>query len=289
MSQDPIRNVSDTALWVAMYRAFESERRDALFHDPFARRLAGERGEAIVRSMPRGRAMGWPMVVRTALIDELVTRSIANGTDTVINLAAGLDARPWRLDLPAELRWFDVDLEPMLAYKREGIGDAAPHCRYEALGADLRDAAARAAVFEWASAGARRTLVISEGLLVYLEPEQVSALAHDLARPPSFREWIIDIASPQLLVWLRRSWGRNLDRADASFKFAPSEGTAFFEPYGWKEREFRATFDEAHRLRRDMPFGWFWRFLGRFASAEKREGFRRYSGIVLLERNAPGA
>ncbi len=40
-----IRNVSDTALWVAMYRAMESERADALFYDPYARVLAGERGE----------------------------------------------------------------------------------------------------------------------------------------------------------------------------------------------------------------------------------------------------
>jgi O-methyltransferase involved in polyketide biosynthesis len=40
---NPIRNVSDTALWVATYRALESERPDALFNDPFARRLAGVR------------------------------------------------------------------------------------------------------------------------------------------------------------------------------------------------------------------------------------------------------
>ena len=46
---NPIRNVSDTARWVAIYRAIESERADALFNDPFARRLGGERGEAIVR------------------------------------------------------------------------------------------------------------------------------------------------------------------------------------------------------------------------------------------------
>ena len=65
----PLRHVSDTALWVAMYRAFESERPDALFRDPYARRLAGERGDAIVRTLPRGRSLAWPMVVRTAAMD----------------------------------------------------------------------------------------------------------------------------------------------------------------------------------------------------------------------------
>ena len=51
---NPIRNVSDTALWVAIYRAMESERPDALFQDPYARRLGGERGQAIVEALPCG-------------------------------------------------------------------------------------------------------------------------------------------------------------------------------------------------------------------------------------------
>lgn len=45
-----VRDVSDTALWVAVYRARETERPDALFRDPYARRLAGARGEQIARA-----------------------------------------------------------------------------------------------------------------------------------------------------------------------------------------------------------------------------------------------
>jgi O-methyltransferase involved in polyketide biosynthesis len=45
----PIGNVSDTARWVAVYRAMETARPDAIFRDPFAERLAGERGLEIVR------------------------------------------------------------------------------------------------------------------------------------------------------------------------------------------------------------------------------------------------
>ncbi|MDB6164558.1 MAG: SAM-dependent methyltransferase, partial [Xanthomonadaceae bacterium] len=104
MSQtNPIRDVSDTALWVAVYRAMESERTDALFNDPYARRLAGERGQTIVDTMPRGKTMSWPMVVRTAVMDEIILRCVAQGATTVLNLAAGLDARPYRLALPAAL------------------------------------------------------------------------------------------------------------------------------------------------------------------------------------------
>ena len=105
---NPIRNVSDTALWVAIYRAMESERADALFQDPYARRLGGVRGAEIVASMPGGKATSWPMVVRTAVMDEIVMRCVQQGAATVLNLAAGLDARPYRLRLPPSLRWIHV-------------------------------------------------------------------------------------------------------------------------------------------------------------------------------------
>jgi O-methyltransferase involved in polyketide biosynthesis len=50
MSPEPlVRNVSDTARWVAAYRAMESARPEALFKDPFAERLEGERGQSAER------------------------------------------------------------------------------------------------------------------------------------------------------------------------------------------------------------------------------------------------
>ncbi len=73
-SRNLLRDVSDTALWVACYRAEEAERPDALFRDPYARRLAGERGPQIVCSLPwgMGKRMGWPMVVRTAVVNDII-------------------------------------------------------------------------------------------------------------------------------------------------------------------------------------------------------------------------
>src|SRR5512143_2165352 len=104
----------------------ESERPDALFRDPFARRLAGPEGEHIVATMRQGRSMAWAMIVRTAVFDEVILASVAQrGVTRVVNLAAGLDARPWRLGLPPSLTWVDVDFPDVLAYKAGIIGDAA--------------------------------------------------------------------------------------------------------------------------------------------------------------------
>lgn len=281
-----IRNISDTARWVAFYRAMESDRPDAIFRDPWARALAGEQGEAIVDAMPAGRRMAWAMIVRTAVMDEIILDCVRErGADLVLNLAAGLDARPWRLDLPASLRWVDVDLPGILDYKAGVIGDAAPRCEYRAERADLADDSAREALFDRLAAEGRRALVVTEGLLVYLPGEAVAALARSLHRRTGFRWWLADLASPALLARIQKQWGAQVGAGNAPFRWAPAEGSAWFEPHGWREALWRATVDEAFRLGRTMPSLWPWRILRHIASARRREQVRRFSGIVLLERH----
>jgi len=281
----PITHVSDTARWVAIYRAMESERPDALFSDPYARRLAGPRGEAIVKAMPRGRAMAWPMIVRTAVMDELILRAVArDGVHTVLNLAAGLDTRAYRLPLPGGLRWIEADFPDLLAYKQEQLAGEKPRCQLERVAIDLTDRERRRELFEDAvSSGGGGTLVVAEGLLVYLAPDEVGRLADDL-HAAGVAWWLIDLGSPQLLKMLAKSWGRKLEEGNAPFRFAPAEGTQFFAPHGWGEAEYRSMWFESLRLKRTMPLAWLFSLVAKFYSKKKREEFRRFSGIVLLQR-----
>jgi methyltransferase (TIGR00027 family) len=278
-----IENISDTARWVAVYRAMETARPDAIFRDPFADRLAGQRGREILDGMAQGRAYAWPMIVRTAVFDEIILDAVQNKkADLVVNLAAGLDARPWRLPLPPSLHWMDVDLPGILNYKTEMLKDETPVCRYEAVTADLTDVAVRRELLSRLGATSSRALVISEGLLIYLTPEQVAELAADLHAQPSFKEWLIDLASPKLLQRMAKTWGKDL--AASPFRFAPPDGTEFFRPHGWREARFRSLWEEALRLHRTMKGAWFWNLIGRLYPKRVQEGVRRYSGLVLLER-----
>lgn len=280
----PLRGVSDTALWVAMYRALESERPDALFKDPYARRLAGERGEAIVETIPRGRSMAWPRIVRTTVMDEIVMRLVSQGARRVINLAAGLDTRAYRLALPAALEWIDADLPGMIAYRRERLSGALPACRHQEVAVDLRDGAERRRLLQVARDAGGPALVITEGLLVYLTADQVGTLARDVHDEADVRWWLIDLASPQLLRMLKRTWQPALEAASTPMQFAPADNTAFFTPFGWREAEYRSTWEESRRLKRTMPLAGLWALLGRLQSPAKREANRRISGVVLLER-----
>jgi methyltransferase (TIGR00027 family) len=279
-----IENISDTARWVAVYRAMESERDDAIFRDPFARRLAGAKGEEIVATLKSGRQMSWAMIVRTAVFDEIIMDRVNAGVSLVVNLAAGLDARAWRLPLPPTLHWIDVDLPDILRYKTEALRDETPVCRYEAIPADLTDAAARTALFTRLGAEGRNALIVTEGLLIYLTPEQVAGLARALHAVPAFRWWLIDLASPRLLRMMQRSWGRTLQKANAPFQFAPAEGTAFFRPFGWREIVFRSALVEARRLNREMRGMWLWRLVARVFSPKRKAEMLRMSGVVLFER-----
>jgi methyltransferase (TIGR00027 family) len=284
MTEPLIRNISDTAQWAAVFRAQETERRDALFRDPLARRLAGERGEQIASAMTMHSKNAWSWVMRTYVFDQYVERQLAAGVDTVFNLAAGLDARPYRMDVSPTLRWIEVDLPELLAYKEEILAGERPRCVLERVAMDLSDVARRRALFSQIGATSKRVLIISEGLLVYLSAEDVGVLATDLARQQTFRYWICDIVSPGLLEMLRtQGGGAELERAGAPFKFAPTEGPEVFRRYGWQSLQVRSTFKAASRAGR-LP--WPLKLFGFFPESNGAQGKRPWSGLCLLERTA---
>jgi len=280
MTDPTFRNISDTALWAAMYRAGETERQKPLFRDPYARRLAGTRGQEIAGKLRKQERNAWAWVIRTFLFDHFISEAIAGGADTIINLAAGLDARPYRMNLPPTLKWVEVDLPPLLAYKEEILRADKPNCRLERIPADLADRAARRKLLERLDASAKNALLITEGLLIYLSPDDARAFADDLAERRSFHRWVLDIVSPGLLRLLQREVGAELDRAHAPLQFAPEEGPEFFTRSGWKIAEMRSTLKAAVQQRR-VPW---WGYLFALFPEPKRPGKQPWSAACLLTR-----
>jgi methyltransferase (TIGR00027 family) len=132
-----VQNISDTARWAAWFRAEETKRPDALFRDPYAERLAGAQGPDIANTIPEGNKHAWAWVARTYVFDEFITRCIQDRADMVVNLAAGLDARPYRMALPASLQWIEVDLPGILSYKEQVLAAEKPSCVLERVRLDL--------------------------------------------------------------------------------------------------------------------------------------------------------
>ena len=284
MTDEPlIRDISDTARWMAVYRARENERQDAVFKDPYARALAGERGERIAAALKFTEENAWSFIARTYLFDRFVSRLVQHGADTIVNLAAGLDTRPYRMELPASLRWVEVDLPDIFDYKEEILGDAKPVCELERVRLDLSNEDGRRGLFADIGQRAKHVAVISEGLIIYLMPDAVAALARDLAGPPAFQHWILDLASPGLMEMMKSSVGSAMSAAGAPFIFAPAEGPPYFSAHGWQPIEVRSLLRTAAKLGR-LPMTL--RMFAMFPESNGAQGSRPWSAVCLFARQS---
>lgn len=287
-SKEPavVRNISDTARWAAYFRAQETKRPDALFRDPYAERLCGQHGIDIANTIPDGNKHAWAWVTRTYLFDRLITQELEQGVDLVLNLAAGLDARPYRMKLPASLQWVEVDLPEILVYKEGILANEKPACPLERIRLDLADGRARQVFFAELNRRARKILVLTEGLLIYLSAEEVAALARDLAAGANFQRWILEIGSPGLLKMMQKTTGRHLSQVGAPFKFAPPEGPAFFSAHGWEPMEVKGILKTATQFKRP-PF--FLRLLGHLPERKRPSGNQPWSGVCLFKKETSSA
>jgi methyltransferase (TIGR00027 family) len=235
--------------------------------------------------MPGGKSNAWPMIVRTKVTDELIEKAVGRlGCDLVLNLAAGLDARPYRLDLPLDLVWIEVDLPGMIDFKESKLAGEKPRCRLERVKLDLSDAAARRGLFATVAARSKNVLVVTEGLLIYLTEQGVAELARDLAAQPSFKWWSVDYASPMLLKMLEKKWGKMLKDGASEFKFSTEDARGFFGTHGWDMAEERFPSEDAARLKREMPHAWVFKLLNFLMPKAKKEKYRRMAGYALLQR-----
>jgi methyltransferase (TIGR00027 family) len=241
--------------------------------------LSGERGARIAHDLRFG-VSDWPVVVRTVVMDATIGRLVTSGVDCVLNLAAGLDSRPYRLELPPDLLWIEADLPEILDHKSRLLASERPACRLQLVTADLSDRDARRGVLEMASG--HTALVLTEGLLVYLAREAVDLLASDLRARGEIRWWLLDLAGPDAVRWGSRSpAGRQLARADAAHIFGPEEGPDFFRPLGWTPIEVTSSWQEARRLGR-AP--WLVRALQALTRPRDRARYRDLARVVLLGR-----
>jgi len=275
-----IRNISDTACWAAWYRAHETAREDAVFRDPYAARLAGERGREIAQQMKFSTKHSWSWVSRTYLFDHYILEQIGLGADMVVNLACGLDTRPYRMNLPQDLQWVEVDLGEVLDYKEAALKDEKPECRLERVRVDLAQVEARRKLFAELGTRAKTILVITEGVLSYFTEEEVAELAKEFSAQPAYHAWILDLSSPALIKMLNKNMAQLKD-AGTPLLFGPAQGTRFFEPFGWKTVEASSLLHCAGKIKRLPMFMKIWTLL---PDTKGRNPKQVWGGVVMLER-----
>lgn len=283
-SQPTIQNVSDTALWVAYYRAEESKKPQPLFHDPLAEVLIDDRAHKIAESMKdMGTHTRQNVLIRTVIIDRYIKKLVEQGVDCIINLGAGLDTRPYRLDLPPSLNWIEVDYSHLIDFKKKKLDAHKSQVHLERISLDLSVRAERKKLFTQINNKNKKILILTEGVLPYLTQEQVAELSEDLMEQKNFHYWIADYLSPAAYKYLR-SHSQVKKLAKAPLQFFPKNAFDFFKTRGWNIETIQYIAEESYKLGRAMPAPWWFSLIKPFIGAKQREQFMRSSGYMVMSR-----
>jgi methyltransferase (TIGR00027 family) len=252
---DLASSVGSTATMVAAQRALSN--REGLIDDPFAEPLVRAVGlDFFVRALdgeiefddidPRFnmRRAAEGMAVRTRHFDTLFTDAADAGTRQAVILAAGLDARAYRLPWPDGTTVYELDQPDVITFKSETLRQlgADPKADRRAIGVDLRD--------DWPKAlrdngfdATQPTAWIVEGLLIYLPPEAQDLLFDriDQLSAPGSRlatEHIPDVnmfsdERSQEIRERMKTYGHDIDMGDLIYHGDRSDVVEHLTGHGW--------------------------------------------------------
>jgi methyltransferase (TIGR00027 family) len=230
-----------TSRWIAASRAVESDRADALFHDPLARSLAGDEGFAVRQAMRGGIAGNDDrdphLSIRTRFFDDALLDAVrTGGARQVLMLAAGMDSRAFRLDWPDGVVLFEVDRPEIFDYKEPIVKrlGVQPRCDRRVVGADLAGdwtPSLRAARFDTSA----KTAVLIEGLLMYLDEQEARGLLEALRSLVPAQSWMgMDVVNSEMLTSpYSAGLMRMLSSLGCPWKFGVSSAADFLGEYGW--------------------------------------------------------
>ena len=259
-SWDLASSVGATATLVAAARAAATRLPDPLIDDPYAEPLVRAVGVDFFTRMAAGdigtdqAAMGVGrmtanMAARTRYFDEFFTRAADAGLRQAVILAAGLDARAFRLAWPPDMVVYEIDQPEVVTFKSDTMTElgVTPTCVRRTVAMDLRN--------DWATAlrGAgfdpnKPTAWSAEGLLGYLPPDAQDRLLDTLTglSAPGSRI-AIDCAPPSGPAQEQRSrermrafsdhWreqGFHLDFSELVYIGERNEASAYLTGHGWR-------------------------------------------------------
>lgn len=234
--------VSRTAQWTAAARAIESEREDRLFHDRWARTVAGETGFALLDRY-QGAGIVPFVTVRTKYMDEAVLHTVrTRGIRQVAFMAAGMDTRPERLDWPEGTTVFELDHPALLEAKAELLApeDYRPRCDRRTVPVDLT-ADWRSAASEAGLDSTKPTLWVAEGLFFFLEESAVRGLLAAMLESSAAASMLVGdfVGAANLTNPLAGAFLGALKDDGNPWLFGTDEPEAFLRENGWTPLEVR--------------------------------------------------
>jgi methyltransferase (TIGR00027 family) len=224
-SWDLATSVGATATMVAAQRALAAAGPEPLIDDPFAAPLVRAVGIDVFTRLVNGEIpvqagsefdperMARGMGVRTRFYDQFFAEATHSGVRQAVILAAGLDARAYRLPWPAGTVVYEVDMPEVIEFKTKTLGElgAEPSAERRTVAVDLRDdwpAALREAGFDPQASAAWS----AEGLVVYLPADAQDALFDRITALSAPGSRLASEFVPDTTVFADEQWRAHHDR-----------------------------------------------------------------------------
>jgi len=254
-SWDLASSVGATATMVAAQRVIAD--REGLIDDPFAEPLVRAVGLDLFTKALDGEiqlddvdpqfsleraAQG--MAVRTRHFDRLFTNAVADGVRQAVILAAGLDARAYRLPWPGGTTVFEVDQPEVIDFKTRTLADLGAQAKSDrrTVAIDLRDDWPKALLDNGFDPSAP-TAWIAEGLLIYLPSEAQDLLfdrIDELSAPGSrvATEHIPDVSMfsdgrAKEITDRLKQYGHDFEMGDLIYHEKRNDVIEYLEGRGW--------------------------------------------------------
>ena len=234
-----------TAQWVAASRALETESANPLYKDPFARELAGPVGFAMnaAASAATGSDAARPsphLTIRTKFLDDGILAAVTDtngGLTQAVILAAGMDARAFRLAWPPGLTLFEVDRDDIFDRKEAVLArlDAKAACDRRIVRADLAQPWTQKLV----DAGfdpRKPAAFLTEGLLMYLDEPGALRLLEAIRTIAAPGSWIgLDLVNTDMLTSpYTAGLMKGLAKAGCPWNFGVDDPQELLARYGWQ-------------------------------------------------------
>ncbi|KAI1174852.1 S-adenosyl-L-methionine-dependent methyltransferase [Nemania sp. FL0916] len=210
-----LSGVAETLLIPLLGRAMDAAAQQPLLGDSFAggvvRRLDYDFAKLPVQPV---QAAG--IAMRTQCYDRWATAFLAARPHaTVLQLGCGLDSRNQRVDWGADTRWIDADLPGVVALRRRLLPTSLPGRDYQLVAADVTSDAWLAAIPK-----DRPVLVIMEGLVSYLPPDDATGLLRRLVDGLGEGELHFDCMNTTVLAANQKDSKGILSRTGSTFQWA---------------------------------------------------------------------
>ena len=184
ISTENLTGVMETLLPVLYSRVDETQQANPIIQDPVAVEWVSRIDYDFSRfedSVLNNLAVG----IRTEILDDYTRAFLEKYPDaTVINIAAGLDTRFYRMD-NGQVIWIELDLPESMAVRRQLMAETERHKTIVASALDI----------EWMDALKRESpvLFIVEGLLMYLTEIQIKGMLSAIAERFPKAEFLLEV------------------------------------------------------------------------------------------------